>query len=163
MSQVERALVQVEKLLEARAEARRLASRRSRLQPELDRARQQVARREQVLAEEHADVERLEGVSLSRILAGLSGSLTDRVTRERAEREEAAYRLRDARTALARVASEADQLEGDRARLGDVETAYQESLSDLLLTVRVSDHDRAAQIEAEVERRLAAIERRRIQ
>ena len=61
------------------------------------------------------------------------------------------------------MASEADQLEGDRARLGDVETAYQESLSDLLLTVRVSDHDRAAQIEAEVERRLAAIERRRIQ
>lgn len=161
MDELESRRQRVDALLVARAEARRLREARARMEPDLVAARDSVRHHSEVVAAEQADVDRLTGRTLSRVLAGLSGSLTDREARERAEAERARYLLADAQAALARLTTQADRIEGDLGLLGDVESAYQEALSDLLLAARVSMHASAGDIEADAERRLATIQRRR--
>ena len=82
------------------------------------------ARTDEVLAEvaalraryalEHKDVERLEGLSLSRVLASLAGSRDERLARERAEADAARYRVAEAQARLAAVRRD---LEGAQQRL----------------------------------------------
>ena len=63
----------LEAAIRDRAEARRLASARARLDASLTEARNEVFRRKGEVARAQADVDKLERPSLSRVLAGLSG------------------------------------------------------------------------------------------
>jgi hypothetical protein len=71
-------------------------------------------------AAEQADVERLEGLSLTRVLVSLRGARDDRLARERAEAEAARYQLADAEARLAAIRREQAAAQ---ARLDDLATA----------------------------------------
>jgi hypothetical protein len=71
-------------------------------------------------AREQRDVDRLEGLSLARIVASLRGSREDAIERERAEAEAARYRVADAEARLAAVRREE---EAARARLSGLAAA----------------------------------------
>ncbi|SNT63274.1 hypothetical protein SAMN05421812_11541 [Asanoa hainanensis] len=68
-------------------------------------------------AAEQLDVDKLEGLSLTRVLASLRGSRDDRLARERAEAETARYRVADA---SARLAALQREQAAARARLDDL-------------------------------------------
>lgn len=63
---------------------------------------------------ERRDVERLEGVTLTRVLASLRGGREDQLAREQAEADAAALRVQDAE---ARIAALQHELDAGRARL----------------------------------------------
>lgn len=69
---------------------------------------EQVAALRATHAEEQKDVDRLEGLTLSRVLAALSGSRDDALLRERAEADAALYRVTQAETQLAVLKKEHD-------------------------------------------------------
>jgi chromosome segregation ATPase len=71
-------------------------------------------------AGEQRDVERLEGVSLTRMLAALTGARGDALARERAEADAARYRVEQAQARLDAVRREHDAA---RERLGQLATA----------------------------------------
>jgi hypothetical protein len=71
-------------------------------------------------AAEQADVERLEGLSLTRVLASLRGARDDQLARERAEAEAAHYRAREAQVRLDQLRRE---YEAAQARLGQLSEA----------------------------------------
>jgi hypothetical protein len=71
-------------------------------------------------AAEHEDVERLEGVSLTRVLTSLRGARDDRLARERAEADAALFRVREAEARLDAVRRE---YEAAQARLGQLAEA----------------------------------------
>ncbi|GIF62108.1 hypothetical protein Ais01nite_01430 [Asanoa ishikariensis] len=71
-------------------------------------------------AKEQADVDRLEGLSLTRVLASLRGSRDDRLERERAEAEAARYLVADAEARLGALRREQAAA---RARLDDLAPA----------------------------------------
>jgi hypothetical protein len=69
---------------------------------------------------ERKDVERLEGMSLGRVLASLAGSRDERLARERAEAEAALYRMAEAESRLDAVRGE---LSAAEQRLATLESA----------------------------------------
>lgn len=69
---------------------------------------------------ERADVERLEGMSLARVLASLAGSRDERLARERAEADAARYRVTES---LARLDAVRGELAAAGARLAALESA----------------------------------------
>ncbi|MEU2613665.1 hypothetical protein ABZ570_19065 [Micromonospora sp. NPDC007271] len=73
---------------------------------------------------EQQDVERLEGRSITRVLASLRGSRDDDLARERAEAELAARREADARAHLAELRREHRAAQARRAELADSPAAY---------------------------------------
>jgi hypothetical protein len=81
------------------------------------------------LADEEKDVDRLEGMSLSRVLAALHHSRDDDLARERAEAEAARYRVADAKSRLAAVTSELDGAQARRAQLSSAPRAYSDALA----------------------------------
>jgi hypothetical protein len=90
-----------------------LAERMAAVQAEIDSLCTRVA-------EEEYDVERLEGLSLTRILAALRGSRDDDLAFERAQADAARYRLAEARAKLAALRAE----DGDaRSRLAALSSA----------------------------------------
>ncbi len=72
--------------------------------------------------DESKDVERLEGMTLGRVLASLAGSRDERLARERAEAEAARYKLAEAESRLAAVN---DELSAAEQRLATLESAPQ--------------------------------------
>lgn len=72
------------------------------------------------LAAEDRDVTRLEGLSLTRVLAGLRGARDDALARERAEADAARYRVAEAQARLDALRREHDAA---RARLDQLATA----------------------------------------
>ena len=78
---------------------------------------------------ERQDVERLEGMSLTRVLAALHHSREDDLARERAEVEAARYRVADAQSRLAAVQSDLDAADARRAALGGAPQAYADALA----------------------------------
>lgn len=116
----------------ARAEHQRLATRRAHLAPQLREAREEVARLAGAHAEEAGDVTRLEGgASPTRVWAAMRGGLEDRLTRERAEAEAAAFALARAEEALGRLEREDGQLVAEQDRLGDTEAGYEATLAEV--------------------------------
>ncbi len=87
---------------------------------QLQQARQRVGALGGDLAAEERDVQRLEGLSFSRVLAALRRSRMEDLDRERAERDAVAYRLREAESQVR--ALDRDQVEL-RARLAALRTA----------------------------------------
>ena len=150
----------LEEAIAARAEARRLASRRQSMDPELQRARTEADRLRNELADHQEGVDKLSGPSVSRLLASLSGGLTDRLTQQQAEVDRIRYDLDVAENRLARFSTEADQLEGDLARLGPTEVRYEEALGDLVLAARATGSAMVDEVVEDAERRLAQLQRR---
>ena len=95
------------------AQVTELAGRRDALTAE-------VATRRAEMAVEQRDVERLENLSLTRILASLKGSRDDRLAREQAEADAARYRVAEAEAQLRAVHGD---WEAARARLAESATA----------------------------------------
>ncbi len=80
-------------------------------------------------AGEERDVERLEHLSLARVLAALHGAREDALAREKAEAEAARYRYADARQRLDEVRAERAGLEGRLAELAEAGSAYADALA----------------------------------
>ncbi len=70
------------------------------------------------------DVERLEHLSLTRVLASLHGSREDALARENAAAEAARYRVAQAQQRLDAVRAELATLEGRLAQLAGAPQAY---------------------------------------
>lgn len=73
---------------------------------------------------ERKDVERLEGMSLGRVLASLAGSRDERLSRESAEADAARYRVAEAESRLNAVRRELAAAEHRLARLESAPSAY---------------------------------------
>jgi hypothetical protein len=95
---------------------------------------EQVTKRLAALRAEHADeqkdVERLEGVSLTRLLASLRGSRNDSLERERAEADLARYRVAEMDGRLATLRRELDAAQARRDTLASAPQTYAAVLAD---------------------------------
>jgi hypothetical protein len=100
-----------------------LRDRRDKVAAELDAAREQCAG-------EDKNVERLEGISLTRVLASLRGSRDDALARERAEADAARYRVADAQSRLDAIAREQAEAAGQLDQLAGAPQAYADALSE---------------------------------
>ena len=89
---------------------------------ELDAARQQDAGEEK-------DVERLEHLSLTRVLAALHGSREDALAREKADVEAARYRVAQAQQRLDAARAELAGLQDRQAQLAGAPQAYADALA----------------------------------
>ena len=89
---------------------------------DLDAAREQYAGEEK-------DVERLERLSLTRVLAVLHGSSRDVLAREKAEAEAARYRVAQAQQHLDAVRAELSSMGERQARLAGAPQAYADALA----------------------------------
>jgi len=83
----------------------------------------------QQLAGDEKDVERLEHMSLTRVLAALHGSREETLEREKAEADAARYRVAEAEQRLQAVRDELSSLEGRRARLAGAPQEYADALA----------------------------------
>jgi hypothetical protein len=118
----------IEHRLAAAAQAMREREVTSRRQTELcarqrDLETELAALRDQAKAE-RKDVERLEGMSLGRVLASLAGSRDERLARERAEADAARYRMAEAESRLDAVRGEVSAAEQRLAALESAPRAY---------------------------------------
>ncbi|HYK31212.1 MAG TPA: hypothetical protein VEV63_04590 [Streptosporangiaceae bacterium] len=86
-----------------------------------------AARRE--YAGEEDDVERLEHLSLTRVLAALHGSRQDALAREKAEAEAARYRVAQAQQRLEAARAELRAMEERQTRLAGAPQAYTDALA----------------------------------
>lgn len=102
-----------------------------------------AALREQASAE-RTDLERLEGMSLARVLAALAGAREERLARERAEADAARYRVAEAESRLEAVRGELAAA-GDRlAALESAPRAYAAALDEKELYLSRSGDRRGA-------------------
>jgi hypothetical protein len=83
----------------------------------------------QEYAGEARDVERLEHVSLTRVLAALHGSREDALAREKAEADGARYRVAQAQQRLDAAHAELTRLEDRQAQLAPAPQAYADALA----------------------------------
>ena len=100
----------------------RLRARERAAVADLDEARRQYAGEEK-------DVERLEHLSLTRVLAALHGSREDRLAREKAEAEAARYKVAQAQQRLDAARAEIERLEERQAQLAGAPRAYADALA----------------------------------
>jgi len=89
---------------------------------DLDAARQQYAG-------DQKDVDRLEHLSLTRVLAALHGSRADALAREQAEAEAARYRVAQAQQRLDGARADLGRLEDRQAQLAGAPQAYADALA----------------------------------
>ena len=113
---------------------------------DLDAARQQYAGEEK-------DVERLEHLSLTRVLAALHGSREDALAREKAEAEAARYRVAQAQQRLDAARAELASLEDRQAQLAGAPQAYADALAAKEQYLTHSADPRGAQLLALAEQR----------
>jgi chromosome segregation ATPase len=111
------------------AEARRAATLVPVLQAQVAEYTARCAALGQSLLDEQRDVDRLEGLSLTRVVLAMSGHAGDRLEKERAERDAATLRLRSEQAALANLQRQFDATRAMAARLESAETAYATAMS----------------------------------
>ncbi|MDV3222885.1 hypothetical protein [Intrasporangium sp.] len=111
----------------------------------LRQAESQCERLVRRLADEERDVDRLEGVSLRRVVTAVRGSRETDLDRERAEVDTAASALARAESERDAVRGRVDGLRRDLQRLEDAEVAYEQALADV---VSAADVSRRAGIDA---------------
>ena len=99
-----------------------LSTREQAAAADLDAARQQDAGEEK-------DVERLEHLSLTRVLAALHGSREDALAREKADAEAARYRVAQAQQRLDAARAELAGLQDRQAQLAGAPQAYADALA----------------------------------
>jgi hypothetical protein len=112
-----------------RQELRATIDRRGELDRRRDGLRQRIGELRGAHALEERDVQRLEGLSLTRVLAALRGSREDRLARERAEAEAAGYRVAEAVARLEALDREDEQLAARLDRLAPAEAEYTAALA----------------------------------
>jgi hypothetical protein len=121
-----------ERLARAIADHTEAAARRRRLASAEERVRTievTVTERRAALAEEESDVERLEHLSWTRIVAGLRGRHATDLERETAERDAARYAVREAEARLDQAQTEVAAARARVGELGDTEAAYRDALA----------------------------------
>ena len=128
------------------AQRRELEQRASQAQGEVDAWRSRVAI-------DRRDVERLEGLSPTRILASLLGSREDKLAREQAELDAGALRLQDAEARLAAVHREHAHVDQRLAGLARAEEDYAAVLDEKEAYLRRAGDDRASRLLALAEER----------
>src|SRR5690606_2357380 len=94
------------------------------LQQRLVQETGRVATLREEAAREADDVARLEGLTLTRVMASLRGARDDRLARERAEADAARYRLQHAEARLAALRAEHEAARARLAALSDAPAAY---------------------------------------
>jgi chromosome segregation ATPase len=128
------------------------AQRCEELERRLDETNRRLASLQTEYAAEHRDVERLEGISLTRVLASLRGARDDRLAQERAQADAVALRVQDVATRLA-------ALQRDWSVRGRIQEA-QHNVANCLGLVEQA-HARLEQSFAAARARLDAIETER--
>jgi hypothetical protein len=98
------------------------------------------------LADEAKDVDRLEHLSLTRVLAALHHSRDDELARERAEAAAAQYRVAAAEDRLAAVDADLGQAQARRAGLSGAPQAYADALAEKERQLTRSADPRGAQL-----------------
>ncbi|MEU7907420.1 hypothetical protein [Actinoplanes sp. NPDC049118] len=111
-------------------EAESLRGRRAELNRRHAELAAAVAELRQSWAGELRDVERLESVSLSRVLAALRGAHAEEVSRERAEADAAGYRVADGESRLAAIQAEREAVEARLTALADVPARFAAAVND---------------------------------
>jgi chromosome segregation ATPase len=99
-----------------------LSAREQAAAADLDAARQQYAGKEK-------DVQKLEHLSLTRVLAALHGTRQDAMAREKAEADAASYRIAQAQQRLDGVQAQLASLADRQAQLAGAPQAYAEALA----------------------------------
>lgn len=94
------------------------------LRQRLDALTEQHAALQAAHAEEARDVERLEGLSLTRVLTALRGAREDALARDRAEADAARYRVAEAQARLDMVRREFEAARARLAQLAPARAAY---------------------------------------
>ncbi|GID90662.1 hypothetical protein ACFQFC_35955 [Amorphoplanes digitatis] len=89
-----------------------------------------VAELRQSWAGELRDVERLESVSLSRVLAALRGAYAEEMSREQAEADAARYRVAEGESRLAAIQAEREAVEARLTALADVPARFAAAIDD---------------------------------
>ncbi|GHJ53789.1 hypothetical protein Nm8I071_30960 [Nonomuraea sp. TT08I-71] len=105
-------------------------------------ARAAVAALRERLDAEQADVERLEGLTLSRVLAAVRGDRDDALARERAEADAARLRLAEAERLLAALRDESARIQARRRRLATAPGEYAAVLDERERLLTASDDPR---------------------
>jgi chromosome segregation ATPase len=123
----------IEQHLTAAAEAMRefevCGQRRSDLRHRQDALAAELAAAREQCSDDDQDVERLEGLSLTRVLTSLRGSRNDALVRERAEADAARCRMADAQSRLDAVGRELAETEGRLDQLAGAPQAYSAALT----------------------------------
>jgi hypothetical protein len=98
------------------------------------------------VAQEQRDVDKLEGLSLTRVLLSLRGAREDTLARERAEADAARYRLAEAQARLAALNRELESAQVSLARLASAPGVYAEVLREKEAHLQSSSDPRGAQL-----------------
>ncbi|WP_159793909.1 hypothetical protein [Puerhibacterium puerhi] len=130
------------------AEHDRLTARRERALGAVQAERQALAQARERLADETADVERLEHLSPARIWAGLRGDRAERLDRERAEQQAAQYAAGVVEARLAAAERELAAVDAELAALGDVGARRAQALHAVEAWVRTHGGAAAADLDA---------------
>lgn len=140
----------VEQELAAAAEALReldvTERRHAELQERIDEKRARLDTFRADHAEELRDVERLERLSLSRLLARLRGTYADSLERERAEADTARYRVREAEARLDALQREQDRVAARLRELGGAREEFAAALAAKERRLSDSGDPRGAQL-----------------
>lgn len=129
MADADRVQDELRAACDAREEHGRLTRRIAAAQPGLEELERRVDTARARLADESADVERLESFSTAKVWATLKGSHLTDVERETAEREAARYAVAEAEARRDAMLRETAAWESRRAELGDVEARYRAALA----------------------------------
>lgn len=143
---------------------RQLRQRRASLQSQLRQLEEREAELAAQRAEEQEDVDRLEGGSLAAYFYRLTGSLEDRLDRERREAWEAAVRHDAVLRELDAVRQDLDAAEEELRSLAGCEERYQAALAEKAAALKAQGTPQAGRLR-QLEERLAALagQRRELQ
>jgi hypothetical protein len=111
-------------------EAELLRARRAELGGRLAQQEAALSELRQHWAGEVRDVERLESLSLSRVLAAVRGAHAEELSRERAEADAARYRLAEGESRLAAIQAERTTVEARLAGLTDLPARFAAAIDD---------------------------------
>lgn len=120
----------LEKAARALRAAEIIELRRRDLKERIDEVAEQVAVLQDRLADERGDVERLESLSFARMLTTLLGSRDDRLAREQAEVDAAAFRLRAVEAQLSGLQKEDAMAKLRERELAGAATLYTAALNE---------------------------------
>lgn len=130
------------------AEHARLTARRERAHGAAQAEHQALTEARARLADEAADVERLEQLSPARIWAGLRGDRAERLDRERAEQQAAQYAVGVVEARLSAAQRELAAVDAELAALGDVAGRRAQALHAVEAWVRTHGGVAAADLDA---------------
>ena len=120
--------------------------RRGELAARIDELTRMLAEHRSAYAAEKHDVERLEGLSLTRLVASLRGARDDSLARERAEAEAARYRVAEVSARLDAAHSEYDAARARLDQLARAPARYAAALDDWERHLRESGDPRGARL-----------------